>query len=920
MRAKIGEAPLPLGERLSSSVGKDKLITETLDAFHPIKLAARELSEGSPLLAVDDPYLLARLTKGTDGIVDHFLRRGTLAFDFEKRAQGPIGKPLADILAPVSDHLDDFEVYMVARRAQELMGQGRERLFTAEEITGSLQKLESPVFRKAFEEVQTFQRQALEYARDGGMVSNEIFDAVLKANQNYVPFLRILHPKAGARAGFGNQGDVVRRLHGSSLNIKAPLQSIIENTSMLVTGTNRNYVARKMAELAEATQGGGKWMERLPQSAQVTRVATEQIRARLEKVGITLDDKVVDLLGDMQTFFRMAPEADAASHQMIVRLGAGERVAFELEPTLFRAMTEMGPKEANFIVKMLGFPATTLRRGVTMSPDFMLRNIVRDTVAGWLQSKSGFVPGWDSARGALARLLKDDDYWRFQAFGGAYSSLWTGDSARATRRLHEIVHSHGWDKTRLASILNTPKKLARALDTLGEMTEMGTRLGEFKRVYEGGGRGGEAAVRAAFAGREVSTDFAMRGANPAVWFLTRITPFLNAGAQGVYKGTRTLTEEGLRRSFVPTAIKLAAGITIPTVLLHMYNRTQPWYQDLEDWERNLFWHVELGPDTIFRIPKPFEWGLFGATIPEYLVDASLDGFSKENAAAIGGATYNMLSLRVIPPVFLVPLEQWSNKVQFTGRPIVADYSDKLEPFLQYGPYTTETAKLIGKAFNLSPVRIEHAVRGLTGTLGMYALMGSDQIVRNSMDLPEPPLTRWTEKAGVRAFFSRKPNDWSRPVGEFYEALDAAQTRVQSLRKLENLSAEEEEGPLGEIRKDLKRVRASKNLTPEEKQAEIEALMQERVAQLKIFGKTEAAAYAAEAETMTVEGFFSEMTKIQSAMRDIKRQMNDVRASRALSAEEKRTQLDALIRQKNELAKSGNERVKRAVKTYRPPKP
>jgi len=275
---------------------------------------------------------------------------------------------------------------------------------------------------------------------------------------------------------------------------------------------------------------------------------------------------------------------------------------------------------------------------------------------------------------------------------------------------------------------------------------------------------------------------------------------------------------------------------------------------------------------------------------------------------------------VIPPVFLVPMEQWANKVQFTGRPIVADYSDKLEPFLQYGPYTTETAKLIGKTFNLSPARIEHGVRGLTGTLGMYALMGSDQIVRNTVDLPEPPTTRWTEKPGVRAFFSRQPNDWSRPVGEFYEALDAAQTRVQSLRKLESLSAEEEEGPLGEIRKDLKRVRTSKDLLPEEKQAEIEALMQERVDQLKIFGKTEAAAYAAEAETLTGEVLFNELTKVQSAMRDIKRQMNDVRASRTLSGEEKRAQLDDLTRQKNELAKGGNERVRRAVKTYRPPKP
>ncbi|NIR29800.1 MAG: hypothetical protein GWN84_10920, partial [Gammaproteobacteria bacterium] len=74
----------------------------------------------------------------------------------------------------------------------------------------------------------------------------------------------------------------------------------------------------------------------------------------------------------------------------------------------------------------------------------------------------------------------------------------------------------------------TPAKLLDSLKRLAEAFEMSTRLGEFKRARKAGAH----PRHAAYLGREVSTDFAMRGDGRQIGWLYDTVMFLKAGVNG----------------------------------------------------------------------------------------------------------------------------------------------------------------------------------------------------------------------------------------------------------------------------------------------------------------------------------------------------------------------------------------------------
>lgn len=857
MRAKIGEPDVPLAERLEGM--GDKIVTKLLDGFHPIKRAVAELSEGQPLRASEDPYLLARVSRGSDGIVDHFLQRGTLSFDFDARAAGPTGKSLTEILAPIAGRLDDFEVYLAARRAQELLKQGRERLFTADEVQGALAALDTADFQAAAKEVQTFQRSVLEYTRDGGLLADESLAAMARLNQEYVPFARVLQgqPLDGPKAkrGFVDQGDPVKRLHGSSRNIHSPLDSILQNTAALITATNRNHVAVALANLAERAKGGGKFMERVPPEMAATRVATEEMIGRFEKVGIPIDPVAAKALGDMQTFFRPEVKPDAGEQIVVVRR-AGQRVAYQVDPVLYDALQQMSPGQSNLFVRAMGLFARTLRAGVVTMPEFMVRNLARDTVSAGLQSAHGFVPLVDSVRGMAARLRGDESFWRYMAFGGGYGSQFTADLAGAARHLRDLARRAGKSNTFVESIVDSPRALLRAAETLGEMTEIGSRLGEANRAFARGGRSGDAALTAALAGREVSTDFAMRGSSASLQAAAKMIPFLNAAVQGLYKAARTGSEHGWRKSFVPLAAKTFVGLVVPSLVLHRVNMGEQWYQDLPDSEKAMYWHVRLpGMEAPLRIPKPFEFGFFGGTLPELMMDAVTGAPLDKTGKRLGQAAMDVFLLKGAPPGILTAAELAADYSSFRGRPITPAGTEHLEPWLQFDPYTSEAAKAIGEAANVSPAKIEHAVRGLTGGLGLALLAGTDMIMRGLGDYPAAPAKKWTEYPGVQAFFSRTPNYGAQPVADFYTLLNEMRTAHDTAARLAQTDPDA------------------------------------------------ALAYLAAPDKAWLAGAAGPVqASAGKALSAVRKEMDAVRRDPVLSSEQKRERLDALVRQRTEIAR------------------
>ena len=90
---------------------------------------------------------------------------------------------------------------------------------------------------------------------------------------------------------------------------------------------------------------------------------------------------------------------------------------------------------------------------------------------------------------------------------------------------------------------------------------------------------------------------------------------------------------------------------------------------------------------------------------------------------------NPLGFQVIAPLAEAAL----NRSAFTGRPVVPIYMSQITPGLQTTVNTPEFIADVGELLNISPMKIDHVVRGYTGTLGSYAVSLTDSLYRATID-------------------------------------------------------------------------------------------------------------------------------------------------------------------------------------------
>ncbi len=152
-----------------------------------------------------------------------------------------------------------------------------------------------------------------------------------------------------------------------------------------------------------------------------------------------------------------------------------------------------------------------------------------------------------------------------------------------------------------------------------------------------------------------------------------------------------------------------------------------------------FSRIQFTPDLVpadvvgTRIWRPsreefdIEWGAVFGSGPEALTQVALDQEGGEFAKRLKSIIVDVFGLRAIPTSVLVPMELWANQSQFTGRPIVSEAKERLDPALQYGPQTSLAARNAGELLDVSPAKIDHAIRGYLGTLGTYSVMLADQV-------------------------------------------------------------------------------------------------------------------------------------------------------------------------------------------------
>jgi len=424
---------------------------------------------------------------------------------------------------------------------------------------------------------------------------------------------------------------------------------------------------------------------------------------------------------------------------------------------------------------------------VTNDPAFMLANSMRDTVQAWLISPVKMTLGAGAARGFRKAMQGSPELISILAGGGGTGGFYKNSSMRRT------IESPAHRRT----VLGTGADLYRWYRKVGFASEYMNRVAIFEAVKKGGGTNAEGAYQALDL-----MNFSGRGAWPLVQFLIKTVPFLNARLQGLYRLGRGVSRD-------PRALLTrGAMLTMATLGLYLLNKDDDRYNDLPPWDKDTYYHFFLEnmgfskesldaagiPEWLrhVRLPKSFDIGAFFSTIPERaaMLWAGTDR-PKDTLDAVKRMILDTFAFNPLPQAIKPLFEQVADMNFFTGRSIVGMRFENLRPEAQYGPETSETARLIGQALPewageaRSPVRLEHLVRGYFGEVGMYILGVSDALVRGLVVEGEKPATRIDQIPVLQRFLRLDPPFTTKWVGEFYDLrreVEAIQGTFNKYRK------------------------------------------------------------------------------------------------------------------------------------------
>lgn len=597
---------------------------------------------------------------------------------------------------------------------------------------------------------------------DAEVFSHDLAKTLRTKYRKYCPLLRDFSDTAAADSfigglteggrGIGNVSVPLKRINieGSERGVLNPLETILKSYAVMLNRAERNKVALMAVENSR----------------------TADLHELIQEVpGTTADPK----------------------NCVFTVLINGKKKAYKTTQDLYGPIVGYNLPAANLAFGVARTAARMLRTGATMSPSFILRNVLRDTVFAGIASKNGFIPLVDTIRGAIA-LAKDPAMRaEFEAAGVTEYNFYSSQKSR-------IKSLDAMAGETPASAWEIMKAVFSRLEATSDFFESSTRMGEYMKARQKG-LSMEEAARAA---REVTLDFSRSGRIGEQ--VNQVVPFFNACLQGGDKMVRLFRED-----FVGTSLKVLKYIVLPSLLIMAMNWDEDWYKDLDPDIKNNYWC--LGRNI--RIPKPQEAGvLFGSGI-EALFQQAADKDKDAVSNFLKAFSSNMMPS--VLPTLILPLIEWSaNYSFFKGRPLVGNKYSRLPDELQYNDYTSELSKGIGSTLKVSPMKIDNLVRGYTGTMGalLWSMAGEPFAKANNL-----PAKHFSELPFVRDFNVTDAN-LSRPMNEFYGILDKANRQhagygVKGKPEAAVKGIRSAGAMISKIRKDIDKITHSK-LTPERK--------------------------------------------------------------------------------------------------------
>lgn len=723
----------------------NRIVQGLFDEFHAIKKYSEEA------------YMKSVLSKSTDGALEGLLFYGQVGLKDGALVIKQGTKGLVDILKPLGTEVDRYQMWKALNRDAQMPPE--KRSFSDELVDGRNKLIEgkidgkprSEVYNTALREENALNKSVLEVAKQQGLIDEDAYKTFSK-DIYYIPFYKYIEEEDSVMAVNASSklsGQYFSKaLKGGEKQVNDLMENVLRNWSHILSASMKN------------------------QAGVDTLKAAEKLGAA-EKVKSTYEGK------------------DA------IKVMENGKVAYYAvtDPLLLDSVSLIsyaGPKSP-FLDIAKGF-TNILRTGVTMSPAYKVRNLIRDTIQAASVSDLSLNVLNNVSRGLQLSDRNNPTFIAALAGGGVFEmgAAHEGDQAKLIKRLVD----KGVD---IGTILDTPEKIKGVLGKAFDWyNEQGNRFENANRLalYDKLMSEGKTHLQASFAARDLM-NFSSQGSFRAIKIVSQVVPFFNARLQGLYKLGRdgitptyrvlynTATGKEITASDRKKALQFSvvtSAVMMASVMLYMAFKDDEDFQRREAWDRDNFWWFKIN-DTIFRIPKPFEIGAAGTLaerITEQISDDKVEGkVFFDRLRAIFADTFSM---NPIPQAFKPMIDLYANKDSFTGAPIESAGLENLSKQERYTDSTSGIAKALGgtsellakvlsmnpEAQGFSPVQMDYAIKAYLGWIGSTSVAIADKAVQPWSDV-EKPSKSMLDLIGVSSFVKQGPEVQSKYVTNFYDS-------------------------------------------------------------------------------------------------------------------------------------------------------
>ena len=827
LQAEMQAVDMRAGLRDTLKFGDDNLFTQ---AMYHVRKAEQKMAQMFTVMN-SGPLVAYRDSKGFVGYRSSNENSARDVFD-----------AIADI--PVADSqlkTNIAQTYMVAQRASN---KGLSKLdlgalgITQEQLTAALAAADAdPALKKALENVRSkynaYNKGMIEFLASTGRITKKVAADLLKEG-DYVPFYRV-DKNGNANLIFNNNvtfnvGDIRRQpylaeLKGGDTKLLPLNEALQRNTLLLTDMALTNNAAKSVAYGLQALGKGKGPVD--PKTGKPT-----DLMAIKKGLG-PADAKVIRFYQEPDP---NKPDDKGERHIVVDTKGtAAEGIPAELVVQSLEGASLALPG----FFKLGGAAADLLRAGVTRTPLYIARKLLREPMA------ASFTGGLDS--NVFSSVFKA---------GAEYLRMSTGNSDMQAKLIEKgLIQSNIFagdmsDMKKMALQLASGKdqsafdKVIAAADRYAMRADAAT----LALVLKNAEANGLSEVEADMATME-SMNFYKRGLSPTLQYASRLIPFFNAQIQGLnvlYKAARGQMpfeeQQQIKRKFFNNAMLLmGTGIVYAMAMDddETFRNARP-----RDKYANFFLPIP-GVDEPLKLPIPFEAGYFFS-----LAVAAVDGMRAETDGKAQFQALKDLFLNSVPgyssmgvPALVKPaFEVWFDKNFLTGGPVEPRRMQGYDTEERYLATTTELAKQMSKLLPiLSPIQIEHIVRGYLGVLPLVAAAGANGLFERE-GKGEKPAGRASDLPLIGTAFQKKYGGGDADVvyREAQEAVNANATfkkmlsegrREEAVAYRDKNRVEMAMAPaagqyrqiIGRINTDIRRTQERDDLTAEEKRLRLDAL-------------------------------------------------------------------------------------------------